>query len=200
MMEALQYQTRNNQLSPPTTWSLDEEGIRMTNQAVDSLIVWKDIREIRLQYAPTRYIANRYTCQINLHSGGSAWFSSHYVDGSFTEEDRGREYDRFVRELMNQTVVHNPACRLTSGAGAWSYFSKLLIMSFSAWMLFVLFKLFMAFGLTWLAVLKLTVVAFLMPRLLRWLKVSKGTRFTVHTIPAGLLPSQRYLGKTTTGE
>lgn len=200
MIEPLIYHTRNNQLSPATTWTLDETGVRMTNTAVDTRIDWSEIREIRLQYAPTRYIANRYTCQINLVSGGSVWFSSHHVDGSFSEEDRGQEYERFVRELMKQAVAHNPSCRLASGAGAWSYFSKLLIMSFSTWMLFVLFKLFMAFGLTWLAVLKLTVVALLVPRLLRWLKVSKGKSFTVYSIPPGVLPGVGHLGDTMSRE
>jgi hypothetical protein len=162
----------------------------MTSKVVDSQIAWSDIREIRLQYAPTRYIAKRYTCEINLHSGGSVWFSSHRVAGLRDSEDHGAEYDRFVRKLLQRTIAHNPECHLVSGAGILSYTSKLLVTVFAAWMLYVLFKLSMAFGLTWLAVVKLTVAAFLTPRLLRWLRVSRGATFSLYNIPQGVLPSR----------
>ena len=190
MTQTYAYSTQNNALNPPTEWVLADNGIRMSNKAVDSLIAWTDIREIRLQYAPTRYIANRYTCEINLHSGGSVWFSSHRVAGLLDSEDHGAEYDRFVRKLLQRTIAHNPECRLVSGAGILSYTSKLLVTVFAAWMLYVLFKLSMAFGLTWLAVVKLTVAAFLAPRLLRWLRVSRGATFSLYNIPPGVLPSR----------
>lgn len=80
------YETRNNLLTLPVRWEIKEEGINLTQSSGVNLIKWDNIREIRLQYAPARYIANRYTCAVNLNSGGRFGFRVIIIKISMTFE------------------------------------------------------------------------------------------------------------------
>lgn len=182
------YVTRNNVLTSESRWEITSEGVCLSQLSGTQTINWGNIREIRLLYAPTRYVANRYTCAINLHSGGTLWFSSHYYVGFTNFRNEGLAYAQFVEKLIKVTAEKCPSCRFTSGAGVLSYLLNLVVMIFTVFVLFVIAGLLMSLGLTWVVAIKLIVIIFLIPRALRWLKYNRGQSFNSNNIPTGLLP------------
>lgn len=186
----LVYVTRNNLLTTEWRWEISEEGINLTQLSGIQLIKWDNIREIRLQYAPTRFIANRYTCAINQHSGGTIWFSSHYYQGFNDFRNDGLTYAKFVTKLIETVGQKNPNCNFTSGSGRLYYLFNLSVMIFTGFLLVVIAKLLLALGLTWMVGVKLLMIFFLIPRALRWLRYNHGQNFNGSSIPVGLLPEK----------
>ena len=184
------YETRNNLLFTPWRWEITEEGINLTQLSGVQSIKWDNIREIRLQYAPTRFIADRYTCAVNLHSGGTVWFSSHYYLSFNNFRNDGLAYAQFVKKLIETVAQKSPTCSFRSGAGTLSYLLNLAVMIFTGGMLVVIGMLLMALGLTWMVGVKLLVIFFLIPRALRWLRHNHGQSFTASSIPMGMLPQE----------
>lgn len=187
---SLKYVTKNNILTDETTWLLNVDGISLhsSKNEVIASFSFKDIAQIHLQYAPTRYVDNRYTCKLVLEDGRTFWFSNHYFNGVLNFVEHSKEYSAFVRQLALNSAANNSNCKFIIGSGRIGYFLNVVVLIFTAIMLIVAFQLIMALGLTWMIVIKLAVIATLMPRAIRWIKRNKYQTFLPQQIPNELLP------------
>ncbi len=184
----MNYETKNNILTESCLWAIAENGLIIKSETTDRFLSWKEINQIRLRYAPTRYVANRFTCELQTTHGDKIWFSSHYFKGFANFEDQTRCYKEFVMLLIQKLMLNNNSCQFVSGAGNLNYYFNLLVMIFSAFLLVVILNFIFLLGLPWLAIFKLFLIFYYTPRAIKWLQVSKMKNFNPQEIPVGLLP------------
>jgi hypothetical protein len=150
----------------------------------------RDIAEIRLLFDPTRLDTTRHRCDVTLHDGTRATFwSTHYVSvGEF--EDRGASYRPLVRELVARTAAANPRCAFRAGKRPLVYWAEhIFLLAMAAFLIWVL-ALVGGSGLSELVLVKLAILAALVPLALRYARKNRPRGFDPATIPADILPDR----------
>jgi len=149
---------------------------------------YREIAEIRLLFDPTRFDAQRHRCDITPRSGTrvSLW-STHYVSvGEF--EDRGASYRPFVRALVAHAAAASPACRFRAGKKPLVYWAEQIFLAAMAALLVFVLALVGGSGLSDLVLLKLAIVAAMIPLALRYARKNRPRSFAPGQIPPDLLP------------
>ncbi len=186
----MHYATRNHALAPATRWVLEEGRLQLEDGKGPPRVVplgW--VRELRLDFAPTRPERNRFRCRLKLFNGETLTFFNRTYAGIYDFRETSAEYVAFVSALRDALARHAPGCRFIAGAGGVSYFFNVLTTVFIfgcfaaiAWFLFVV-------GLTWMLALKLLILIFYVPVLLRWVVRNRPRDFAPAAIPRAAVSS-----------
>jgi hypothetical protein len=124
------------------------------------------------------------------HDGTRATFwSTHYVSvGEF--EDRGESYRPLVRELVARAAAANPGCAFRAGKRALAYWAEhIFLLAMVALLVFVL-ALVGGSGLSDLVLVKLGIVAAMIPLALRYARKNRPRPFQPAAIPQDVLPER----------
>jgi hypothetical protein len=166
------------------------EIVRDDGQVV-SHYLFIEVDEMRLSFDPSRAVSDRFRCDLELVTGNRITFASRSYRGFNDFEDRSQAYSAFVQRLARTLADGNPACRFVTGKPPLNYWLQTL---FVAAALFALVSVIVAFGfayLGWTGWVKLAIVLFFTPVLVRWLRRNRQRRFDPRAIPADLLPAIR---------
>jgi hypothetical protein len=185
------YTVRANAFEPERTWRLEDAALRWDNKQGPQHFAFANITDIRLEFAPSRANQAQYFCHVGIKSGWTETIPSTHYAGIMNFEDRAADYRAFVLALVQQVAAANPACRLRGGATQLQYLGNIAAIVLSVLMLaFVL--LLVGMPLTVIAVIKLALIAFYLPTLLRWFRRNGPARLpTGQAIDPALL--QPYL-------
>lgn len=186
----MRYATRNHALVPATTWVLDGGVLRQEDDKGPPREIPLDrVRVLRLDFAPTRPERNRYRCRLELAGGETLTiFNRTYVSfGNFA--DTSADYVAFVQALIAALRQHAPRCEWIAGASAASYFFNLLATGFIFGCFGLISFFLFSVGLTWLIVLKILLLLFYVPVLLRWVMRNRPRAFSPKLIPPDMLPA-----------
>ncbi len=105
---------RLNVLENEAVWrlgpnALEREETRSVGQTVTAWFSYRDVRELRLSFAPTSFDSARYQCDLQLKHGTIRLVSTHYVGvGDF--EDRAESYGPLVRGLVTCVAAAKMLC------------------------------------------------------------------------------------------
>lgn len=185
----LRYETRNHAFVPAVTWTLDEAELRCDDgRGPPRVYTLKDIREVRLEFCPTRPERNRYRCRLRLDRGASVEFFNRTYRGVYDFADTSAAYVEFVQGLLPALRKHAPACRFISGTAAANYALGLagFIVACGAVLLVLIFAL--THGLWWLVLLKAAIIVFYLPTAWQWLRRNRERTFDPAMSPANVLP------------
>jgi hypothetical protein len=151
---------------------------------------FRDIVEIRLLFDPTRFDTRRHRCDVTLRDGTRATFwSTHYVSvGEF--EDRGASYRPLVRALVARAAAASPRCAFRAGKKPLVYWAEQIFLALMAALLVFVIALVGGSGLSELVLLKLAIVAALVPLALRYARKNRPRGFQPAAIPADALPER----------
>lgn len=190
MSDAYTYSVRRSLLENERRWSLDDRCLSWSapdDPKDRGHIECRGIRRIRLQWTGSRFDHARYQCRVTAASGLSETIVSTHFAGVARFEDRSDAYRPFVRALIRQVAAANPACQFVAGVSPLKYIFNAMFLLVSFALLFLVL-LTIGIPLHWLIITKLTVIAFLLPLVLRWLKQNRPRRFSPESIPADTLP------------
>jgi hypothetical protein len=188
------YPCRASALEKERRWSLRADELSWTAEDGRDATRLADVVEIRLQYTPTRFVADMHRCHIHLRNGRAWELRSHHFAGLAQFEDRSEAYRAFVSALVRRVATSQPHCRFVVGVG-WLRWALNTV--FLCGMLLVLagVLLFMWTVVGWLVVVKILIILIFLPRAFRWIARNRPRNFDPQTVaaflPAGDHPTHR---------
>lgn len=184
------YRVRNHAFVAERTYRLTEDALtwQEDGKPLDG-VFYDKISEVRLAYAPTRVSRNRYRTQVIFREGGMAeFFNTTYV-GLADLPEQNAQYIAFLTGLHEVLATKGKDVRYRQGNSMAAYVGNWLLMIFIAAMLVLAALLLFTWGGTWMVVVKLAIIAFFIPTLIRYMKNAKPGDYDPRALPADVLPS-----------
>ncbi|HEX2862602.1 MAG TPA: hypothetical protein VHN79_13225 [Lacunisphaera sp.] len=190
----VEYFSRHDVLEKARTIRLTGEGVSVEATGAAAFVLpYANITEVRLRFSPTRVQTNRFECLV-LTRGLGLKFSNEFYEGIASFSDRSAEYREFVAALCRRVAVGNPGVRFAAGRDlgmlVLEYGFLALMMLFLGWILWLTNG-----PLRWVVWVKLAIVVFFLPTLLRYVRRSLPVRFDPNAIPATVLPAAAQRGQ-----
>lgn len=169
------------------TWVVDAEGLRVTlTGRRASAWAWRDLRSIRLAWAPTRLKPWRREVAFDFGPADKVAFDNGHFAGLGDFEDRTPAFTAIVRAAIVNAREANPAVRFDLGAASATYWAQLIFAAAAfAVLAFVIIALPLPFW-PWTAIAKLLIVAVLIPPTLKWIRRARPRRATAEDLFADL--------------
>lgn len=194
---AVSYATRNDAFSLARVWTLEGATLRITDsKGGERLIPLAGVNDVRLEFAPTRPELNRFRCRLTLRSGEKLEFFNRTYAGLYDFRDTSADYSGFVRALTAALARHAPGCRCLAGASGATYVLSVLATVGLVLCLGLISVFLLASGLTWLIAIKLVIVIFYVPALVRWLKRNRPRPLNPVALAPAVLPVTASAAKT----
>ncbi len=185
---AVEHGVRVSALEPARVWKIDGDTLWMiTEGQPDIAIPLAGIQEVRLAFEPSRMQTKRFRCYLYRSGIKVAAIQNEHYKGFASFEDRSESYNVFVRLLIPRIASLNPCCVFKTGTSELNWWAQAVIITFvGVFLLLTLVFLYAAIGP--LVVIKLLIIAFFIPTLVRWFKRNMQKSFSPDEIPEGLLP------------
>lgn len=191
MHDPTRYTHTYHALRKARSYRLTDDALTWEDEGEDGVksLPYSGIKEVRLAYRPSRVQRNRYLAHIVPKSGKRIDISnsSFHGFGNFTEHNE--EYAAFLRELHRRLAESGTDAVFHKGSSLLGYIGNLLLTGWIALMLVLAFFLLMATGIVWVAVIKLAIIAFFIPTLIRFIVRAKPKRYDPREIPGDALPA-----------
>jgi len=187
----MEYSTRRSLLEKERTYVLGDDAIEVREAGKPAIeIPFRDIVEVNLAYLPNRYHSRIHRCLLRTRSHGKIPILNTHMAGFARFEDRSASFTPFVRELHRRLVPLGAQIRFTSGVGAamWGCTILMLLLVVAAG-IFVGLLLSRGAELTGSAVVKLGLLAVLLPAAIAYIRVNRPKRYDPANPPDRLLPS-----------
>ena len=186
-MSETEYRVRQNAFEQECLWRVGPQGLSWDGGAKKGHFPFSEITSIRLSFTPTRFDFARYRCIVKRFNGWEETIVSTSYAGIGSFEDRSSTYAAFVRRLIAEAASANPAIRFEAGESLFKYWGSIALMV-GAFALLAVVILSIGFNSTWFIVVKLAVIAFLLPVALRWVAKNRPHSFPPGAIPPEVLP------------
>lgn len=187
----MRYATRNHAFVPATTWELSKNMLQWEeeNRPPQALAV-TEIRQVRLEFAPTRPEPNRYRCRLVLRNGTTKDFYNRTYRGLYDFFDTSAEYVKFVEALHATLVVHAPGCEFVAGVAKANYVFSWVSTVFGGICILIAAQYLVLNGLALLLFLKIALLAYFGPNVYRWFVRNKPRTYNPVAIPVNVLPQK----------
>ena len=157
-------------------WRVEDDCLIWTRPTGESLtLLWKDVGAIRAAYAPTRWKSWRYIFELTTRKGSKLLIDNGHFKKVGDFEDRSATFIPFVLAIVDRVIAHAPDAKASIGASPASYFGQLgFMLSMMALLAWVLIMLPTPLG--WLVILKLLLIAAMLPIAWNWAVKSRPRR------------------------
>lgn len=181
------YAIRHDVLEPARTLRLAAEGLAIEDgDGRSTLLPYREIVRVRLRYFPTRVQTNRFECLVTTRLRDLK-FSNEFYRGIARFDDRSAEYRRFVTAICQRLAAENPGIEFLTGRNTGSLVAEYGFLALMAlllgWILWITDS-----PLGWLIWVKLGLLVFFLPTLIRYVRRSQPARFDPQHIPERVLP------------
>ena len=188
-MEATVYRSRPHALAGERTFTLTDDALAIEEDGKPRDGAFYDrISEVHLAYAPTRFARNRYRARVVFRDGGMAEFYNTHYQGIGDFPERNAEYTGFLTGLHRRLAAKGRDIRFRRGNSPAGYVGNWLLMVFIFGMLALAFVLLIAWGMVWIAVVKIAIILFFIPTLIRYIARSRPGTYDPLAIPKDVLP------------
>lgn len=187
----LEHPCRVSVLEREILWRLEGDTLRQISEGLPPFAIQLDaIQSIRLLYAPTRFQTGRYACRLELRGGHSLGLQNEHFEGFATFADRSATYRPLVLALIQRRAALGPGCRYLGDTSMVNWILQTAILVGSG---LLLAAVFLAFGPSSNAmiVMKLIIIAAMLPVAIRWVAKNRPRVFDPGHIPDGLLPPDK---------
>ncbi|HWV56873.1 MAG TPA: hypothetical protein VNZ57_05325 [Longimicrobiales bacterium] len=185
----MDYAHRLHALKPRRMCRLTDHSIEWRDDGGGSdEIPYSDIHRVRARYAPTRVQRQRYLLELMARSGRSITISntSYRGIGDFEQDDAG--YVAFTRSLHERLARANPEVEYRSGTTALGYAMSWVIAAYLLVVVAAVAAFLIATGLILIVAVKLAVIVYFAPTMVRYIRSVRPRRYQPDAIPAGALP------------
>ncbi len=184
-----EYRVRQHAFEQERLWRVGPDGLSWDGGDKKGHFPFSEIVAIRLSYTPTRFDFARYRCIVTRFNGWRETIVSTSYAGIGSFEDRAPAYAKFVRSLVTEASKGNPGIRLKAGESNFRYWGNIVLLA-GAFTFLALVFLSLGFNPTWLIIVKLLVIALLLPVCLRWITKNRPRSFAPDAIPEKILPAE----------
>lgn len=185
----LVYHTRNDALSQPTRYELQQDRLLIfPEKGSPREVLLSQVKRCSLQYSPTRPEPNRYLCRLELQNGATIVFLNRTYKGILDFQDTSAEYVAFVRALHQALFKYNPTCQFVGGVSPALYALGMLSLLFAGGVVVFVAIFLLVYGLAWIVLLKLLLMLYYTPAAIQWVKRNKTCIYDPLAIPSELLP------------
>lgn len=168
-------------------WEALPGGLRVCDhQGSENMIPWREIRAVRVAYAPTRFKTWRHLLELTLADRSRLTIDNVHFRGVGNFENRSETYIPFVLAVVEQLKVENPQVPVRAGAATLGYWGAATFVTLVFAILAMLLLIMPIAGL--LVWVKLGIIAFFLPALAAWFVKARPRAVSLHTIPADSLP------------
>ena len=192
MSTLIEYTHRPNAIKPARSYRLSDDALVWRDAGgVDGALSLADIREVRARYAPTRVQRDRYLLELTDATGRTITIpnSSYRAIGDFERHDA--EYVAFARDLHRRLARANPDVVFRSGTTPVGYAMSWVIAGYLLAVVTVAAFFLVAVGMFWIVPVKLAVLVFYAPTLVRHIRSVRPRRYLPDAIPPRALPPPR---------
>lgn len=193
LADAMTHPVRSSILEKETLWrlmpdALEREQVLKDGKSLTVRYPYRDIREVRLTFAPTRFDRGRYRCDFQIKNGTlAAILSTHYV-GFADFEDRAATYVPLVRGLIERVAVANPACKFEAGKRPGTYWGEHIFLFLMVLLLVFVLGAVGGFSLSHLVMVKLGILVTYIPLMILYTRKNWPRSFDPRVVPDELLP------------
>lgn len=167
-------------------WRVEDDCLIWTRPTGESLtLLWKDVGAVRAAYAPTRWKSWRHVFELTTRKGAKLLIDNAHFRKVGNFEDRSPTFIPFVLATLDRVIAYAPDARASVGASPASYFGQLaFVLTMMAFLAAVLILLPTPLG--WLIILKLLLIAAMLPVAINWAVKSRPRR--TELTPGAMLP------------
>jgi hypothetical protein len=152
-------------------------------------VFFDGIAEIRLAYVPTRAATNRYRAQIIFREGGMAELFNLTYRGIMDFPEQDEAYVAFLRELHRRVAATGQPVLYRQGNSMGAYIGNIFLCLFIVVCLVAVSFMLVAIGASGLVIVKLGLVLYFIPVLIRYMRRAKPAEYDPAAIPAAVLPT-----------
>lgn len=185
---SIAHTVRASALEEQKTWKIIGDTLWICIEGKpDTPIPLRAILKLRLSYDPGRIERNLFRCHLYNTGGKCAAIPSCHYGGIASFEDRAESYTPFVRTLIHRLASVNPRCEFVAGISRLRWWANAAFLTVAfGFLLLILIMLYTAIGP--LVIIKLLLIAFLVPTLIRWFSRNRPKTFSPQSIPENILP------------
>lgn len=148
-----------------------------------------DIQSVEAVFSPTRVQGNRFLLRLKTKSKGEVDITNTTYKGIGHFEELNQTYVPFVRELNRKIAGSNPRVQFKKGRSWAGYVFSIFMAIILFVVIIIAFLFFLTAGVLWLAAIKLAILIFFFPRLLRYIKRNKPASYDPLNLPTDILPN-----------
>lgn len=182
------YTFRDNKFVSEKNFTLDNNGIAVSEGSLKYNITYKDIAGVHLKFDPTRFERNRFICILKSVLGYELIKvkSQSYVSiGNF--KDQCDDYKNFIIEL-HKKLKENNAAVLYYGGLSRALYNFYFILSVIVYLVVIGLIILFLNIFPIIAVVKIILLIFYTPLLLKYFKHNKPLVYLPDNIPKNFLP------------
>ncbi len=184
----LEHRVRVSALEKECTWKLDGDTLWMATEGQpDISIPLAGIASVRLSYDPSRFQSKRFRCHLYNAGGKCATIQSSSYKGIADFEDRGETYASLIHALIPRIASLSPRCTFKTGTSNLNWWAQLILL-FGIFSILILIMILLYTAIGPLVIVKLILVAIMVPVAIRWFMRNKPAAFDPQRIPEKLLP------------
>ncbi len=184
------YRLRANAFVKPRTYRLTEAALTWEEDGGKRDGVFYDgIAEVRLAYVPTRFTANRYRAQVIFKAGGMAEITNADYRGIADFAEHNDAYVAFLSELHRRLAAKGKDVVFRQGNSVAGFALNLALTVFIFVMIALAVLLLFSWGGPLVAVVKLVILLFFVPVLVRYIRRARPGTYDPLALPAAVLPA-----------
>ena len=176
------YTQRLNYFTKSRTWEVGADQLQWGEEGRVGVILFTDIRSVRMAFSPTRTERNRYSLKLET-SRGSFEITNIDWQGPLSSEDNMDEFKAFSEEIHGAFARSNCDAQFHLGVSNGAYVGYWVLSLFVLTVLFAAGIFFLSVGLFWITGIKVLIILFYLPTLFRFLKKNYPRRYDPDTVP-----------------
>lgn len=172
-------------------WRIEPDALVMRDETGrETRLPWRDVKFVRMQYAPTRLKTERYLFQIAAKRGPKFSIDNMHFAGFADFDERSATYAPFVRAALDKVKEQAPNAAVYLGASPASYIAQVAFVSiaFAAFAsLFLFIPVFEVMSdVSWM---KFVIVLLALPFFFRWVYTAYPRKARLGELPDYVLPA-----------
>lgn len=184
----LGHRVRVSALEKESNWTLMGDTLWISTEGQPDIpIPLAGIVTVRLSYDPSRYQTKRFRCHLYNANGKCATIQNDSYMGIADFEDRSESYVALLHALIPRIASLNPRCVFKTGTSNLSWWGQAIFL-LGIFSILILMLIFLYTAIGSLAIVKLVIIAFMVPIAIRWFLRNKPKVFHPHQIPEKMLP------------
>jgi hypothetical protein len=186
------YRKRHNVLEKgEREWRVEDDALILRDAAGhETRKAWRDVTDIRLRQAPSRFKTWLHICELRFKDGTRWSIDNAHFAGFADFQDRSGTYGPFVRAVLARISAEAPHVRAYAGTTMAAYIAQIAVVAFAFAALAALFLTIPVFETSdpWWVTLKLVIIAAMLPPFVGWVRSNYPRKIALDAIPADAMP------------
>ncbi len=180
------YAKRDNLFTKtPREWRIEEDAlVERAPDGTERRLAWKTAARVQISFSPTRVKPWRYVFRLWPDAGERIEIDNVDFKGFADFADSSAAFTPFVHAALQRVAAARPEAEVLTGTAWLAYAAGVLFGGGSLVLLaFVIFALPIGAGWPPTALIKLVIIAFMLPTFFKWVMKSKPRTFKIGAVP-----------------